>query len=63
MKMSEKIKFCSYAYIQPTLFEDEIDVVCFWQLANRKTLERNLIICSSMKNAAQELKDITTKAT
>ena len=63
MKIEANKKFCSYAYIQPTLFEDEIDVVCFWQLGNRKTLERNLIICSSMKNAAQELKDITTKAT
>ena len=63
MKIEANKKFCSYAYIQPTLFEDEIDVVCFWQIGNHKTLERNLIICSSMKDAAQELKDITTKAT
>ena len=46
---------CDYAYIQPTLFGNEIDVVYVRKDANNSLIETSIIICDDMKEAVKVL--------
>ena len=52
---------CDYAYIQPTLFGNEIDVVCVRKDVNNSLIETSLIICDDMKEAIKILGVIKLK--
>ena len=42
---------CDYAYIQHTLFDNEVDVVYVRKDVNNSLIETSLIICDDMKEA------------
>ncbi len=52
---------CDYAYIQPTLFGNEIDVVYVRKDANNSLIETSIIICDDMKEAVKVLGVIKLK--
>jgi hypothetical protein len=49
---------CDYAYIQHTLFGNEVDVVYVRKDANNSLIETSIIICDDMKEAIKIL-DVT----
>lgn len=54
MSILKKLKEIEYAYIQPTFFDDAVDVVCYWR-AGRSKVESSLIMCSSMEQAIETM--------
>lgn len=52
---------CDYAYIQHTLFDNEVDVVCVRKYANNSLIETSIIICDDMKEAVKVLGVIKLK--
>ena len=52
---------CDYAYIQHTLFDNEVDVVYVRKNANNSLIETSLIICDDMKEAIKILGVIKLK--
>lgn len=46
---------CDYAYIQHTLFDNEVDVVYVRKYANNSLIETSIIICDDMKEAVKVL--------
>jgi hypothetical protein len=52
---------CDYAYIQHTLFDNEVDVVYVRKDVNNSLIETSLIICDDMKEAIKILSVIKLK--
>jgi len=52
---------CNYAYIQHTLFGNEVDVVYVRKDANNSLIETSLIICDDIEEATKILGVIKLK--
>ena len=52
---------CDYAYIQHTLFDNEVNVVCVRKDVNNSLIETSLIICDDMKESIKILGIIKLK--
>lgn len=62
MNAAKTEESCNYAYIQPTFFKDEVDIVCFWNHGKRGKVRTGIITCNNMQSAEKELKKFQPKS-